>query len=73
MPRPQQPTAYPVNALGIRWMPSTTSRRARGSASGDVGNGIVPPGRGIVLAGGPVVYARQALEVTAALVHIPIR
>jgi len=26
-----------------------------------------------VLAGGPVIYARQAFEVTAALVHIPIR
>jgi len=37
---------------------------------GGQGNRAVPAG--IVLAGGPVIYARQAFEVTAALVHIPI-
>jgi hypothetical protein len=39
---------------------------------GNEGRGTGLPRRGIVLAGAPVVYARQALEVTAALVHIPI-
>jgi hypothetical protein len=41
--------------------------------SGQIMCSLHAVGAGIVLAGGPVVYARQALEVTAALVHIPIR
>jgi len=32
-----------------------------------------PVWAGIVLAGGPVIYARQAFEVIAALAHISMR
>jgi hypothetical protein len=45
--------------------------RATLPEAGGQGNPAVPAG--IVLAGGPVIYARQAFEVIAALAHISIR